>query len=140
MKRIVESIASLAEHMIAAGEKMGFTREQARTLASRTALGAAKMLAESPDAPQDLRRKVTSPGGTTEATAYDLLGYETGAACLALGNYHNAGPRGRVAAETVSFLTDHEKHARTREALRRFDVSVDMERVARRTLRLGPPV
>jgi endoglucanase len=40
-------------------------------------------------------------GGVTEATAYDLLGFETGAACVALGNYHNAGPRGRVAAETV---------------------------------------
>lgn len=40
-------------------------------------------------------------GGVTEATAYDLYGYETGAACIALGNYHNAGPGGRVAAETV---------------------------------------
>jgi len=40
-------------------------------------------------------------GGTTEATAYDLYGYETGAACIALGNYHNAGPKGRVAPETV---------------------------------------
>ncbi|MEX2373360.1 MAG: M20/M25/M40 family metallo-hydrolase [Dehalococcoidia bacterium] len=40
-------------------------------------------------------------GGTTEATAYDLLGVESGAACLALGNYHNAGPRGRIAAETI---------------------------------------
>ena len=40
-------------------------------------------------------------GGVTEATAYDLYGYETGAACIALGNYHNAGPRGRVRAETV---------------------------------------
>ncbi|MSP22846.1 MAG: M20/M25/M40 family metallo-hydrolase [Dehalococcoidia bacterium] len=40
-------------------------------------------------------------GGVTEATAYDLLGYETGAACVALGNYHNAGSRGRVAAETI---------------------------------------
>src|SRR5690606_2912768 len=40
-------------------------------------------------------------GGTTEATAYDFMGLETGAACVALGNYHNAGPRGRIAAETV---------------------------------------
>ncbi len=40
-------------------------------------------------------------GGTTEATAYDLLGFESGAACLALGNYHNAGPDGRIAAETI---------------------------------------
>ncbi|MCK9495135.1 MAG: M20/M25/M40 family metallo-hydrolase [Dehalococcoidia bacterium] len=40
-------------------------------------------------------------GGTTEATAYDLLGYESGAACLALGNYHNMGPNSRIAAETL---------------------------------------
>ncbi|MEX2031915.1 MAG: M20/M25/M40 family metallo-hydrolase [Dehalococcoidia bacterium] len=40
-------------------------------------------------------------GGTTEATAYDLLGYETGAACLALGNYHNAGAKHRIEAETI---------------------------------------
>ena len=40
-------------------------------------------------------------GGTTEATAYDLLGYEAGAACLALGNYHNMGPKDRVAPETI---------------------------------------
>ncbi len=40
-------------------------------------------------------------GGSTEATAYDLLGYESGAACLALGNYHNMGPESRVAAETI---------------------------------------
>jgi putative aminopeptidase FrvX len=40
-------------------------------------------------------------GGVTEATAYDLYGYETGALCVALANYHNGGPRGRVAAESV---------------------------------------
>jgi len=57
----------LAEQMIAAGEQMGLSPEHARTLVARTAVGAAKMLAESSDAPQDLRRKVTSPGGTTEA-------------------------------------------------------------------------
>ncbi len=40
-------------------------------------------------------------GGTTEATAYDLMGYETGAACVALGNYHNMGEAKRIAPETV---------------------------------------
>jgi endoglucanase len=40
-------------------------------------------------------------GGTTEATSYDLYGYETGAACVALGNYHNAGRGNRVAPETI---------------------------------------
>ena len=50
-------------------------------------------------------------GGVTEATAYDLYGYETGALCVALANYHNAGPRDRVAAESVD-LRDLDAMAR----------------------------
>jgi endoglucanase len=50
-------------------------------------------------------------GGVTEATAYDLYGYETGALCVALANYHNGGPRDRVAAESVH-LDDLEGLAR----------------------------
>jgi endoglucanase len=41
-------------------------------------------------------------GGTCEATAYQELGYTSAAVCVALGNYHNCGPRNRVAAEYVS--------------------------------------
>ena len=63
-------------------------------------------------------------GGTTEATVYDLMGYETGAACMALGNYHNAGPRGRVAAETVH-LGDVEGLARLFERMARDTRRVD---------------
>ncbi len=40
-------------------------------------------------------------GGVTEATSYDLYGYETGALCVALANYHNGGPKGRVMPESV---------------------------------------
>ena len=61
------------------------------------------------------QRKLMDAGGT-EATAFDLLGYETGAACLALGNWHNAGPRGRVRAETVH-LDDLEGLIRLCEAM-----------------------
>jgi pyrroline-5-carboxylate reductase len=57
----------LAEHMIEAGVAMGLSPQHARLLVGRTALGAAKMLADSADPPAELRRKVTSPGGTTEA-------------------------------------------------------------------------
>jgi pyrroline-5-carboxylate reductase len=57
----------LVEHMIRAGVEMGLSAEQAHQLATKTALGAAKMLTTSNDSPQDLRRKVTSPGGTTHA-------------------------------------------------------------------------
>jgi putative aminopeptidase FrvX len=41
-------------------------------------------------------------GGTCEATAYQEFGYQTCAVCVALGNYHNCAPRGRIAAEFVS--------------------------------------
>jgi len=57
---------------------MGLTPEQARTLAARTALGAAKMLADSPETPQELRRRVTSPGGTTEAAIRHMESHRVG--------------------------------------------------------------
>jgi pyrroline-5-carboxylate reductase len=57
----------LAEQMVEAGIELGLTPEQAHTLAARTALGAARMLTETDDSPAELRRKVTSPGGTTQA-------------------------------------------------------------------------
>jgi pyrroline-5-carboxylate reductase len=57
----------LVEQMIAAGVSLGLSPEQAHQLATQTALGAAKMLTTSKDSPAELRRKVTSPGGTTHA-------------------------------------------------------------------------
>jgi pyrroline-5-carboxylate reductase len=57
----------VVEHMIRAGVELGLSEEQARRLASKTALGAARMLLASPDTPQELRRKVTTPNGTTHA-------------------------------------------------------------------------
>ena len=57
----------LAEQMIRAAVELGFDAEQARLLAVKTAVGASKMLASSSEPPQELRRKVTSPGGTTQA-------------------------------------------------------------------------
>lgn len=41
-------------------------------------------------------------GGTCEATAYALYGYRTAALSVALGNYHNCGPRNRIAPEYVN--------------------------------------
>src|SRR5205085_10886567 len=55
----------LVEQMIQAGIEMGLTPDESHTLATRTALGAAKMLTTSSDSPGELRRKVTSPKGTT---------------------------------------------------------------------------
>ena len=57
----------LVEQMIAAARQLGLSDEHARKLAIKTAIGSAKILATSSDEPKELRRKVTSPGGTTEA-------------------------------------------------------------------------
>ena len=57
----------LVEQMIAAGVEMGLSPETAHQLAIQTARGSAEMLCTSTDSPAELRRKVTSPGGTTAA-------------------------------------------------------------------------
>ncbi len=44
----------------------GLDADTARLLAIQTALGAARMAVESDESPAELRRRVTSPGGTTE--------------------------------------------------------------------------
>jgi pyrroline-5-carboxylate reductase len=62
----------MVEHMIQAGIELGLTPEQAHTLATGTAQGAAAMLVTSDNPPAELRRKVTSPGGTTEAATRHL--------------------------------------------------------------------
>lgn len=54
------------EAMQAAAEALGLDAQTARTLVLQTALGAARMALESGDDPTTLRKKVTSPGGTTE--------------------------------------------------------------------------
>jgi pyrroline-5-carboxylate reductase len=55
------------EAMEQAAIKMGLNPETARILCLQTALGAAKLAIEVKQDPAELRKKVTSPGGTTEA-------------------------------------------------------------------------
>ena len=57
----------LAEAMAAAGEAMGMAAEQADRFARQTVIGAATLLHDSNDPASELRRRVTSPGGTTQA-------------------------------------------------------------------------
>ncbi len=47
-------------------------------------------------------QRALMPGGTCEGTVFSEAGYQTAAVCVALGNYHNCGPRRRIAAEFVS--------------------------------------
>lgn len=57
----------LMELMERIGVELGLSSETARALVLQTALGAARMATETGESPEMLRRKVTSPGGTTEA-------------------------------------------------------------------------
>ena len=55
------------EAMTEAGQQMGLTREQAHQLAVATFAGASELARSSDEAPQVLRQRVTSKGGTTHA-------------------------------------------------------------------------
>jgi len=57
----------LLEALLEAGRQMGLPAHAARRLAEQTVAGSAALAAASPDSPAELRRIVTSPGGTTEA-------------------------------------------------------------------------
>lgn len=56
----------LIEQLTQAAIGKGFTPEQAAQLVNGTFLGASDLLVTSGDDPAELRRRVTSPGGTTE--------------------------------------------------------------------------
>jgi pyrroline-5-carboxylate reductase len=57
----------LIEQLAEFAERAGIGSAQALKLARHTVLGSAKLAADSGDSPAELRRKVTSKGGTTEA-------------------------------------------------------------------------
>lgn len=62
----------LAESMLEAARSEGLSAEVARTLVLQTLLGAARMLTEDDVPPAELRQRVTSPGGTTQAAIESL--------------------------------------------------------------------
>jgi pyrroline-5-carboxylate reductase len=55
------------EQLALSGEKLGLPRDVSLRLAMQTVLGAAKLAAQSDNTPAELRKQVTSKGGTTEA-------------------------------------------------------------------------
>lgn len=56
----------LVEQLAATAERLGFAPDEARALAEQTFIGSAALLASTGEEPAELRRRVTSPKGTTE--------------------------------------------------------------------------
>ncbi|WP_350655635.1 pyrroline-5-carboxylate reductase [Psychrobacter sp. S1-30-MNA-CIBAN-0213] len=66
------------ESMIDGAVALGLDKEQASALAIQTVLGAAQMTIDSDDSPAELRRKVMSPNGTTQAAIESMQSNEIG--------------------------------------------------------------
>ena len=67
----------LAECLAEAGQAAGLPAELAAKLARATVSGAGELLHQSELDPAELRRNVTSPGGTTAAALHVLMGDES---------------------------------------------------------------
>lgn len=62
----------LTELLAFTGEGLGLSRKDSRKLAIQTAIGTGKLL-ETENSPEELRKMVTSPGGTTEAAIKSFI-------------------------------------------------------------------
>lgn len=69
----------LIEQLTGAAQRLGFTPEQAALLVQGTFRGAVELLAVSGEDPAQLRRRVTSPNGTTERAIAQLEAADLGA-------------------------------------------------------------
>ena len=90
----------LLEALLDAARQMGLPPEMARRLAEQTVAGSAALAAASPDSPAELRRIVTSPGGTTEAamTVLDTRGVRDAFIAAVLAARAKAEALGKPAA------------------------------------------
>jgi pyrroline-5-carboxylate reductase len=95
-------VFAMIEALRDAGAREGLPEETALQLASQTVFGAARLLLDRKEAPEVLRDRVTSPGGTTRA-GLDALA-DAGFADAILGAVHAATRRsvelGKIAEKT----------------------------------------
>lgn len=71
-------VFAFAEALLAAARELGFSEAQARLLVTQTCVGAAALVEQSDEPLDELRRQVTSKGGTTAAAlnALELSGFD----------------------------------------------------------------
>ncbi|OHR71816.1 pyrroline-5-carboxylate reductase [Bacillus sp. HMSC76G11] len=79
----------IMEHMEQAGVEKGMDEEMVREIVAQTILGAAKMIMANDEAPESLRKKVTSPNGTT-ASGLEALRKNNGGKAISQAIHHAA--------------------------------------------------
>ena len=90
-------VYSVIEALAAGGENKGLSRETALRLATQTVLGAARFALENELSPEELRRMVVTPGGTTAAGLEAMDQYKVGKGLAAA--VEAAAVRGREMAQ-----------------------------------------
>ena len=76
-------VYTVIEALAEGGKKMGLGHDVALTLATQTVLGAAKLARESKLSPEELRKMVVTPGGTTAAGLAAMTELKTEAGLIA---------------------------------------------------------
>ena len=89
----------LVEAMEAAGIAAGLEADTAKRAARQTIIGAAALLADSPETPARLRENVTSPNGTTAAGLERLMADQDGLTPLISATVAAAAARSKALAE-----------------------------------------
>lgn len=97
----------MMEAMIQGGIQGGLAPEEARRLTVQTVLGAASMVEATGEDPADLRRKVTSPNGTTQAAleTLDHHGFPEAVTKAVLRAAERAGEMGAAISASVTSQT-----------------------------------
>jgi pyrroline-5-carboxylate reductase len=90
-------VYTVIEALAEGGKKCGLSDDVASTLAAQTVLGAAQIMIESKMTPEELRRMVVTPGGTTAAGLAQMEKLETARGLIAA--VEAATKRGREMAQ-----------------------------------------
>ncbi|MDQ6418180.1 pyrroline-5-carboxylate reductase [Paenibacillus sp. LHD-117] len=93
------------EAMMKAAEEMGLEAGMARELVVQTVLGAAEMVKTTGEDPETLRRKVTSPNGTTQA-AIELMAQNGFSETVIRGAKRSAERAGEIGAAIERSITE----------------------------------